>query len=77
MKPKNFAVQRSFYTGPSKSRLPEDPLDHVPVHVGQAAVALARLAQDPDLRRRMGRAGQERVYRELGHCLQDNRLFLA
>ncbi|TXM94263.1 glycosyltransferase family 4 protein [Methylobacterium sp. WL116] len=34
---------------------------HTAVDVGQAAVALARLAQDPDLRRRMGRAGQERV----------------
>ncbi|MCI3134058.1 glycosyltransferase family 4 protein [Phenylobacterium aquaticum] len=34
---------------------------HTAVHVGRAAEALARLASDPDLRRRMGAAGRARV----------------
>jgi glycosyltransferase involved in cell wall biosynthesis len=34
---------------------------HTAVHVGRAAEALARLIADPDLRRRMGAAGRERV----------------
>jgi glycosyltransferase involved in cell wall biosynthesis len=34
---------------------------HTAVHIGRAAEALARLIADPDLRRRMGAAGQARV----------------
>ena len=34
---------------------------HTAVHVGRAAEALAALAEDPDLRRRMGAAGRARV----------------
>jgi glycosyltransferase involved in cell wall biosynthesis len=34
---------------------------HTAVHIGHAAGALAQLIADPDLRRRMGQAGRERV----------------
>ena len=34
---------------------------HTPVHIGRAAAALTRLITDPELRRRMGAAGRERV----------------
>jgi hypothetical protein len=34
---------------------------HTAVHIGRAADALARLIADPELRRRMGAAGRERV----------------
>jgi hypothetical protein len=34
---------------------------HTAVHVGRAAEALAELARSPDLRRRMGAAGRERI----------------
>jgi glycosyltransferase involved in cell wall biosynthesis len=34
---------------------------HTAVHIGRAAEALARLVADPELRRRMGAAGRERV----------------
>jgi glycosyltransferase involved in cell wall biosynthesis len=36
---------------------------HTAVHIGRAADALARLIADPELRRRMGAAGRERVRR--------------
>lgn len=34
---------------------------HTAVHVGRAAEAIARLAKDPELRRRMGEAGRRRI----------------
>jgi glycosyltransferase involved in cell wall biosynthesis len=54
-------VQRYIFGTATYQSYVGEVAQHTAVHVGRAAQAIAELARSPDLRRRMGAAGRERV----------------
>ncbi|HEX4098242.1 MAG TPA: glycosyltransferase family 4 protein, partial [Caulobacteraceae bacterium] len=54
-------VQRHLFEVASYQAYVGEVAQHTAVHVGRAATALAALARSPELRRRLGAAGRERV----------------
>jgi D-inositol-3-phosphate glycosyltransferase len=54
-------VQRHIFEGASYQSYVGEVAQYTAVHVGRAAQALTELAASPELRRRMGAAGRERV----------------